>query len=496
MAVMKAKIAVDLNAPGPEINPMIFGHFIENLGRCIYQGGLLARNGTPREEIVQALEEMRISVLRWPGGLFADGYHWQNGVGPHRPVQPNVYWKKLGPWLGPKDPNLFGTHEFLALCGRLRAQPYININLATGRPQEAAEWVQYCNGGPGTPMGKRRTENGRTAPWGVKIWGLGNEIFGWWALGHSDAPTYAHRYLAFCDAMTAEDPTIKPVAVGACDLWPTWNPALLSRIGDKAAYLSVHVYLPGNSPRYLFLRMAHTASNHYALCSAHVELGRKLRFVEQQIKDTLGPDSTLRIALDEWNLWWWWPHAYKVWWTMRDAVAVAGMAGVLVEHCEDLSLANLAQAVNVLGLLHTTYDRVVKTPLYYVMKMFASTLCGRVAGCNVDVPAYSSRRLGGIPQAEGVPFVSAYASADRGRFGMVVVQRRYEGPVRIEVHAPNVSFEKVQILSAPRPEARNTFKDPDRVSVTEWAPKDGKGGTVLDAPAASVIALTGSRKSG
>jgi len=433
-------------------------------------------------------------VLRWPGGLFADGYHWKDGVGPDRPVRPNVYWRRFGPLLGPRDPNRFGTHEFLALCKTLGAKPYVNVNLGTGTPREAAEWVRYCNDPADSVFGARRAANGREKPWDVNIWGIGNESFGFWALGHSGPAAYAKRYLEFHEAMTDADPSIAPVAVGTCDIWPQWNPIVLSRIGDAASYLSVHVYLPGNLPQYLFMRIPGTPANHYALSAAFLELSRKIRFAAAQIREVLGERSATRLALDEWNLWWWWPQAYKVWWKMRDAVALAGMAGALADNCEAVGMANLAQAVNVLGLLQTDGTRVVKTPSYHVMRMFASALTGRRLHAAVDAPTYSSKKLGGIPSQPQVPYLSAHAAIDGRRVGLVLVQRRYDGPVTVEIDAHGVAFDRVEILSAPSPESKNTFAEPDLVRVHETFIKNGQGGAALELPAASVAAVWGTYK--
>ena len=490
---MKASVSIQVESSGPKIDPRIFGHFLENLAGCLYRGGLLGRDGRVREELAVALEQMGVSCLRWPGGLFADGYHWKDGIGENRPVRPNVFWRKLGPRWGSKDPNHFGTDEFLALCQRLTAEPYININLGRGSVEEAAQWVQYTNGAVDTPMGKLRDENGHADPHDVKLWGIGNETFGWWAYGHTSAANYADRYLEFYNAMSAQDASIRPVAVGTCDIWPDWNRMVLSKIGDRAAYLSVHVYLPGNRPPYLFMRVPGNASAHYSLCAACLELDRKMRFVSDQIDSELGKDSSVRIALDEWNLWWWFLQVVGVWWRMRDAVSVAGMAGVLVDRCERIGLGNLAQAINVLGLIRSDYDRVVKTPLYYVMQMFGQTLQGRRVPCTVDAPTFDSRKLGGIPAATKAPMIGCQAAQDGERVSLMVTQRRYEGPVRVEIEAPGVRFDRIRLLSASSPEDRNTFTQPDAVGVVESEVQDGLGGMVVDMPAASVAAISGTR---
>lgn len=489
---MEALVTLDCQKRGPKIDSMIFGHFIENLARCIYGGGLLSRDGKIRGEIVEPLEQMGVPILRWPGGLFADGYDWQNGIGKNRPVLPNRYWGRFGRWLGRKDPNFFGTDEFLGLCKKLGAEPYININYGTSTPEKAADWVQYCNGSQDTAQGKNRTKNNHPDPWNVKTWGIGNETFGFWAYGYSKAPDYAKRYLKFYEAMRAQDENIQPVAVGACDLYPDWNKRVLSVIGDKAAFLSLHVYLPAlNQPKYLLMRIPGTSEKHYSLSAGYLELDRKIKVMAKDIEDALGADAKMKIALDEWNLWWWWPQAYRVWWKMRDAVALAGMAGAMVENCGTVAIGNLAQAVNVLGLLHSNYEQVVKTPSYYVMQMFADSLKGDRLGCKTDSPTFSTKRLGGIPSASDVPYVSAYAAADGDTVGIVAIQRRYEGQMRFKIDAPGVTFRTMKILSGRSPEAANTFKNPDAVRIRHEQIRDGNGGLDILLPAACVVTLEG-----
>ncbi len=489
---MNAKVTVDVRKAGPKIDPKIFGHFLENMAKSLYQGGLLDAKGKARPEAVKALNDMRVSCLRWPGGLFADGYHWTDGIGLNRPEKPNLFWKKYGPWIGPSDPNHFGTDEFLSLCRDLSAEPYININLAKGTPTEAADWVQYCNGAPETPWGKKRAENGRTKPWDVRIWGIGNEQFGFWAYGHSDPSNYAKRYLQFERLMREQSPEITPVVVGACDLWPNWNPIVLSRIEGQAAYLSLHVYLPStNKPQYLVMRIPGNQKSHYSLASAYLELDRKLRFVAGQMQSVLGENHRMKIALDEWNLWWWFLQIYQVFWRMRDAVSVAGMVGTLVDHCEVVSLANLAQAFNVLGLLQTNAGQIVKTPPWYVMQMFASTLVGHRIPCEVEGPTYFSKKLGAIPAARKAPLVSAHAATNGHRVGITLIQRRYEAPMRIELECPGVHFNRLLLLKGPHPDARNTFDKPDEVGVSEVEIKDGKGGFSVELPPASIAAVVG-----
>ncbi|MCB1154308.1 hypothetical protein KDL45_11715, partial [bacterium] len=371
-----SKVTVSARSLGPSIDRRIFGHFLENMGRSIYAGGLLDKNGRPRAEIIDKIKALHVPSLRWPGGLFADGYHWTNGIGEHRPKKRNLYWGQFGSWLGPTDLNQFGTDEFLQLCEHLGAEPYVNINFANGTPQEAADWVAYCNDRPSGISGRLRAANGHDAAYNVRVWGIGNEQYGFWAFGHTTAERYARRYLEFHHAMSEADPGITPVAVGATEMWPNWNPTVLHILQEKLRYLSMHVYLPGTNVPYLLMRLPNNAKTHYALSAAGYEMSRQIHAAADQITAEYGRETHVRLAVDEWNLWWWWLQAYKVWWTMRDAVAVGGMLGALVENCQHVAMANIAQLINVLGVIRTSPAAVVATPLYHVLEMFASTLSG------------------------------------------------------------------------------------------------------------------------
>jgi alpha-L-arabinofuranosidase len=176
---------------------------------------------------------------------------------------------------------------------------------------------------------------------------------------------------------------------------------------------------------------------------------------------------------------------------MRDATAVAGMAGAMVDNCETVAIGNLAQAINVLGLLNTDYDRVVKTPLYYVLQLCAEALRGNRLDCQVDSPAYASRKLGGIPAQNTVPYLSAWGATEGDQVALFLVQRQYDMPAEVEIEAPGVSFHTAKILSGPSPEAMNTFADPDAVTVGEGPIRDGEGGAMLTLPATSVTAVFG-----
>lgn len=488
---MKATVYINPDDTGTKIPERLFGHFIENIGRSIYGGGLLDPEGEVRLEIKQALGGLNAPVIRWPGGLFADGYHWRDGIGAGRAVKPNKYWKRFGPFLGPTDPNLFGADEFLSLCESINAEPYINVNVGSGTPDEAASWVEYCNGATDSYWGARRAGNGRNSPWNVRLWGIGNELYSPIAIGWCSPEKYARRFLAFHETMNRTDHPLQLVAVGSSDPHSDWNRRMLTMIAGKAAMLSVHIYLPGDRFSRLLWSPAATRKNYYALASAWLELGGRLDRIFKQLKSISGEDNYPLIAVDEWNIRSWWRQLFRAEWRMADAIALAGMAGALLDRCERIGMANISQLVNVLGLLQTDSHRVVRTANFYALKMFARTCRGFRLPCNVDSPRYSSKKLGGISPVDNAPFLSAHAALEGDRVGIILIQRSYETGMTVEIRTPGMALEKIQVLHAPSPEAKNTFSNPDVVRIKTSEVKDGHGGMVQFVPPASVVAVTG-----
>jgi alpha-L-arabinofuranosidase len=410
---MRAEIFLEAGEARQQISPLLYGHFIENLGKCIY-GGLLRRMGDGWEinpEVKEALAALHPTVIRWPGGLFADGYHWRDGVGPleRRRAEPNRYWRRLGPLLGPRDPNWFGTDEFIELCREVGAQPLINVNYATGTPAEAAEWVRYCEG---------------RVPW----WGIGNEQYGFWALGHSSPGKYAQRYLEFRKAMLDADPDIRTMVVGTDGIFvPEWNRIVLDAVGEEADLLSFHVYLPGFERvlSYLQRERRDPEGVYYAMVGAGAEVERRISWTEDTLRGSLGAASHVRLALDEWNIWWKPSQTYRAVFTMREALAVAGILNALHRNAHIVEMANIAQLVNVLGLILVRGDSVRLNAIYHPFLLFAREAGRFLVPARVEVDAYCTPALGAIRPLDKVPYldVSATLSLGKDRLAVFMVNR-------------------------------------------------------------------------
>ncbi len=483
---MKNRIRVSAAEERGRIDRRIYGHFIENMARCTY-GGLLKnrRPGDPRGpweirgDVIAAVKKLQPPVLRWPGGLYADGYDWRDGTGPitARPMKRNRYWSRYGPATRVFDSNVFGTHEYMSLVEELGAEAYVNVNLGTGSAAGAAGWVDYVNGDRSGAGGSKRSANGHPEPWGVRTWGIGNETYGFWALGHSGAVEYARRYLEFKKAMEEVDGGLEFVAVG-CDRYfnRSWNKEFLSIAGDEVDLLALHVYLPGMErlPGVGAARLrGGSAAMYKAIVASPIEYERRLREMASDI-EAAGCGSRTGIALDEWNLWWS-PHQLLFpRWRLRDALFACGVFHAMHRLCRRVRMANVAQLVNVLGLLTTMGDMTCRTALYRAFELYSPLSLPRSLACEVSCGSFESPRVGGIPAMTNVPELdcSATSSEDGDRLTVFVINRnpQEDANCRLELDGFTPSGKAlVHCLNGPSVDSRNTFADDEVVRVVKRA---------------------------
>src|SRR5438552_9376983 len=244
----RSRIKVDTDRIISEIDPKIYGNFIEHLGRCI-DGGVF-KEGSPlsdangfRRDVLDAAKKLNVTILRWPGGNFSSNYHWKDGIGPRdaRPPRLEMAW-------GTVESNRFRTHEFLQFAEMMGTEPYICANLGTGTWEEAQQWVEYCNSAEDTATTRLRKQNGRQEPWKVTYWGLGNEMDGPWQMGHRSADDYGKFALEAAKLMKWTDPNVKLIAAGSSNYgagsdWTGWNKTVLEYLKRHADYLSLHLYV-------------------------------------------------------------------------------------------------------------------------------------------------------------------------------------------------------------------------------------------------------------
>jgi alpha-N-arabinofuranosidase len=371
-----AKLIINANRPLGKINKNIYGHFSEHLGRCIY-GGLyvgedsaIPNTNGMRNDVVQALRGIRIPVLRWPGGCFADEYHWMDGIGPRetRKRMVNTHWG------GVVEDNSFGTHEFMELCAQLNCEPYVNGNLGSGSVREMSEWVEYMTFGGVSPMAELRAAHGRKEPWPLKYFGVGNE--NWGCGGNMTPEHYADQYRRYQTYVRSYGGNkIYKIACGANDFNYRWTEVLMERARHCMDRLSLHYYTVTGTwaekggalgfDENIYYKTLHKALVMDELIENHIRIMRRY-----------DPEHRVEIIVDEWGTW----HDVEAGTnpgflyqqnSMRDALVAAVTLNIFNKHCPYVTMANLAQTVNVLqAVILTQDDQMVLTPTYHVYDLF------------------------------------------------------------------------------------------------------------------------------
>ena len=410
----QARIKIDTDRTIGEVHPHLFGNFAEHLGRCIYggiydEGSPLADADGYRRDVMEATRRLGVTLLRWPGGNFASGYHWQDGIGPRagRPVRPEGAWGAL-------EPNRFGTDEFLRYCERLGVEPYICINAGLGTVEEARQWVEYCNEPRETYWAGQRRKNGRDRPWGVKYWGLGNEIDGPWQLGHKNAGDYGKFALEAAKAMRRADTSIKLIASGSSNFgaaadWVGWNRAVLDRLKGEIDYISLHTYI-GNRE-----------NNFENFLAASWEIDQRIEVVAGLIRAAQAGQANPRpihIAYDEWNVW------YRARgsgefatgrtrleeiYNFEDALAMGMFLNAFIRHADVVTMANLAQLVNVIAPIFTNEKGLFLQTIYFPLAEYAKQKGSQALDVWVSSPTY---RAGTRPPLPYLDISATYRRAD------------------------------------------------------------------------------------
>ena len=371
----QVKVAVHENAENQPVIPKeIYGQFAEHLGRCIYDGIWVGKDSDIpnidgyRKDLVEAIRDLKVPVLRWPGGCFADEYHWMDGIGPlkDRPKMINSNWG------GTVEDNSFGTHEFLNFCEMLGIEPYISGNVGSGTVQELAKWVEYMTAKGGT-MAEMRASNGRTEPWKVKYLGIGNES---WGCGGNMTPEFYsdqyRRYAVYCRNYDGNN--LYKVASGASDYDYNWTRVLMKNVGGGMAGLSLHYYTAVNWG-HKGSALDFTEEEYYDILGKAVEIEEVLKNHEA-IMDLYDPERKVDLLLDEWGTWFDVEpgtnpgHLFQQN-SMRDAMVAAMSLDIFNKHTARLKMANIAQMVNVLqAMILTQGKEIVLTPTYHVFRMY------------------------------------------------------------------------------------------------------------------------------
>jgi alpha-L-arabinofuranosidase len=486
---LEVELRLDVESRGPVINPNIYGHFAEHLGRCIYEGMWVGEQSSIpntrgiRDDVVQALRNLKIPVLRWPGGCFADEYHWKDGIGPReqRPSMLNTHWG------GVLENNHFGTHEFMDLCEQIGAEPYVCGNVGSGSVQEMMEWVEYMTLEGDSPLARQRRQNGRAAPWKLHYFGVGNES---WGCGGNMRPEFYadiyRRYATFVKRYSGNP--LQRIACGASGFDYAWTEVLMSMAAKHMDALSLHWYtrVTRGWPR--------GSATDFAEDRWHailVQAWRMQELVERHsaIMDKYDPDRRVGMVVDEWGTWYdvepgTNPGFLYQQNTLRDAVVAALHLNIFNRHSDRVVMANLAQTVNVLqAVILTEGEKLLLTPTYHVFEMYKGHQGAQRVAVAMDAPEY---RLG----EAAVPALDA--SASRNADGQVQVSL-----VNLDPHrAASVTLRGAsgsitgRVLTAADMTAHNTFEHGSAVEprgFTSSAQREGS--PVVKVPAKSVVTL-------
>ncbi len=438
-----------------------------------------AQSSGHRDDVIAAIRDWGPEFLRWPGGNFASAYHWQDGVG-----ERDKRCGYLDPAWGLWEPNDVGTDEFIELCRLIETEPILTINMGNGTPAEAARWVQYCNGGTDTPMGKLRAENGHPEPYGVTTWFVGNEQFGNWQVGTCDAETYARLYLEFADAMLAEDATLDLIGVGApTDLYGHWNELVLKGTNGNMHKLSVHYY----SIRTEKWEVPPPAEQLYwpKVAAAH-EVALMLDRTWEIVREHADPPP--RIIFDEWNTYVGGkPPDFFEDYSMADALFTGALMNACLQRADWIKMSASFNLLNVMGNFRVTPQQVWKTPTVLVLEMFTQLRGDKSVACAVQSPTTATPAAGNLPAFDAVPLVDAAATYDArtGTMYLSVVNRDPERAANIVLNgATRNGVGKIHHVTGPSPQSLNTEQDPELVTIEQrdW-PEDS---ALLEIPAHSV----------
>jgi len=475
------------------INKNIYGQFSEHLGRCIYEGlwvepdSSIPNTRGIRNDVVEALKKIKVPVLRWPGGCFADEYHWKDGIGPRekRPSLINTHWG------GVVENNHFGTHEFMDLCDQLGCDAYICGNVGSGSVQEMMEWVEYMTSAANSPMANLRRQNGRNEPWKVRFFGVGNES---WGCGGNMTPDFYsdqfRRYNTF--VKNYDSNTVFRIACGANGDDYHWTEVLMADVGRRMNGLSLHYYtLPSGN----WSRKGSATEFGEEQWFATLRRSEEMQTLIQRhsaIMDKADPQKRIGLMIDEWGAWYdvepgTNPGFLYQQNSLRDALVAAITLNLFNQHCDRVKMANIAQMINVLqSMILTDKEKMILTPTYYVYEMFVPHHDATFLPADLTCEDYA---LNG----QKIPGLSVSSSVDvSGTIHVTLANLNPTVAASLTCTIAGASPKTVmaRALTAPTITAHNTFDNPTSVKPEAFtAIQMGNGGFTATLPAKSVVAI-------
>ena len=463
------RIVVDPAHRIDKVDPRIFGGFLEHMGRAVYEGiydpgSPLADEDGCRTDTLAALRELRMTNMRYPGGNFASGYHWKDGIGPRelRPTVRELAWQSI-------EPNQFGSDEFLRLAQRMNWAPMLTVNLGTGTPEEARNWVEYCNSPTGTRFADLRAANGHLEPYGVGLWCLGNEMDGPWQLGAMPAQQYAILAQQAAKLMKDTDPSIETIACGSSSIhsrsYMEWDRVVLEYVGKWADYVSLHRYV-GNPND--------DTADYLAVSNSIDQQIETMEALCRVVQARTGSRKRHMLCFDEWNVWYrkngpadtngrgkFAPPLIEEEYNLEDALVVAGFLNCFIRHADSVKIANLAQIVNVIAPIQTRGDQLLRQSIFHTFALYAQRREGFAVRPAILGPAYDSPSYG--------PTQTLDASAILGGdvLHLFLINRSLEESADAVIDPGGGWIEgliSAEVVTGPDAKSANTFEQPQVVT--------------------------------
>lgn len=465
------KIVLNADVKKGKINKNIYGHFSEHLGRCIYEGLWVGEDSEIpnikgfRTDVVEALKKMKIPVLRWPGGCFADEYHWVDGIGTkeNRPCMVNTHWG------GVVENNHFGTHEFLELCEMLEAEPYICGNVGSGTVHEMQQWVEYMTFDGKSPMADLRRANGKDEPWSVKYFGVGNE--NWGCGGNMTAEFYADQYKRYATYVrNFGENKIYKIAGGASVDDYHWTEVLMREAGKQMDGLSIHYYTRISKDWSEQGSATEFNENHWFSVMQNALFTEELVARHSNIMDKYDSEKKVGMIVDEWGTWFAVEPGTNPGFlyqqnTMRDALVAGIHLNIFNNHCDRVQMANIAQMVNVLqAVILTEGKNMILTPTYHVFDMYKVHQDAELLSMDFESPEYTYN-------GEKVPQLSASSSVDsEGRIHVTLCNLNPSEDMNIDIDLRGITAKSStgEIITSSTMNAKNTFEEANNVTIKKF----------------------------
>ncbi len=480
---------INANRKTGKISKYIYGQFAEHLGRCIYEGLFVEDNSIPntngmRNDVVSALKELDIPVLRWPGGCFADDYHWRDGIGDRdkRPYMVNTNWG------GVVENNHFGTHEFFELCEQLGCEPYICGNVGSGTVREMRDWIEYMTFDGDSPLANERRENGREKPWKLKYFGIGNEN---WGCGGHMRPEYYSDLFRRCAVFIrdyGEEPIYK-IAGGPNNDDTEWSETLMKIIGGSMDAMSLHNYSYERDWSHKGDAVEFDGDGWRSNLVSALKIEKAIK-AHIAVMDKYDPENKIALIVDEWGNW------YDVMKgtnpgflyqqnTLRDAVTGMLILHIFHRYCGRIHMANIAQMVNVLqAMVLTEGEKMALTPTYYLFKMMKGHMDANKLDTDYDSKDYEF-------EGSVIPKISMSASEKDGKITVSVCNTSLDEDeeISLDVRGADIASAAGEVLTG-EINAHNTFDEPDAIVPQRLGVTVSGGGAKFTLPAKSIAVIT------